>query len=146
MPRLPNKNAARRNARREHEGEEFDGRAPNLRDASKHHPSTRKWWKAIANSPQASMLDESGWEWLQAKAWRLDAYFSDPVGATTALAREVDEVMGKMVILPRDIIASGYKPPTKPKTTEAKSAATVTSLGDRRAQLIEEDAAESDAS
>jgi hypothetical protein len=64
----------------------------------------------VCVSPQAGLFTEATWEWLQAKMWRFDAYFADPTGANTALARELDDVTAKLILLPRDAVARGFTP------------------------------------
>ncbi len=109
MPPLPSANAARRNVRPTVTAT-APFKPPRLRHLKDHHPETRRFWRAVCASPQAGLFTEATWEWLQAKMWRVDAYYANPVGAQTALARELDDVASKLVLLPRDAIARGFTP------------------------------------
>lgn len=109
MPPLPNTAAARRNARPTVAAAP-QADPPALRHRRDHHPATRKFWDAVCASPQSGLLTEATWEWLQAKMWRFDAYWSNPIGANTALARELDDVAAKLILLPRDAAARGFTP------------------------------------
>jgi hypothetical protein len=93
-----------------------------LRHRRDHHVETRRFWDTVCASPQAGLFCEATWEWLQAKMWRFDAFYADPSGASTALARELDDVAAKLILLPRDAVARGFTPgamqlpePTKPR-------------------------------
>jgi len=106
---LPRVDAARRNARDQITSAPA-ARPPRLRSLKDHHPDTRRFWKQVCASPQSGLFGPATWEWLQAKMWRLDAFFADPTGAPTALARELDDIAAKLILLPRDAVARGFTP------------------------------------
>lgn len=107
MPPLPHANAARRNVRGTVTAA-APVKPPRLRHLKEHHPETRRFWRAVCESPQAGLFNAATWEWLQAKMWRFDAYFANPIEAQTSLARELDDIASKLVLLPRDAIARGF--------------------------------------
>lgn len=119
MPAMPRVDAARTNARPEVASAPA-AKPPRLRNLKDHHPDTRRFWKQVCASPQSGLFGPATWEWLQAKMWRLDAYFADPTGATTALARELDDIAAKLILLPRDAVARGFTPASMQLDSPAK--------------------------
>lgn len=141
MPPIARVDAARRNARPQVSAQPPVD-PPRLRHRRDHHPETRKFWDTVCASPQAGLFGEATWEWLQAKMWRFDAYFANPTGANTALARELDDVAAKLILLPRDAVARGFTPQSQqlPDPVKPRGAARGRRNRERLLSVVDSDA------
>lgn len=141
MPPIARVDAARRNVRPQLSAE-APSDPPKLRHRREHHPETRRFWDTVCASPQAGLFGEATWEWLQAKMWRFDAYYADPVKANSALARELDDVAAKLILLPRDAVARGFTPTAMqlPEPTRPRGAARGRKVRNDRLSVVDGDA------
>ena len=72
-------------------------KAPALKNAAKHHPRTRDWWKRWCGAPQASLFGETDWGRLQDLAWIMDEFYAEPTTARMAEIRLNEAKLGATI-------------------------------------------------